>query len=73
MTTKYFLFGEQAANILAEGGSLKKAVRAGCDTFKFEVGADPVDLLAAYSGWYDFLEITEEQYNTLNDLIENER
>lgn len=73
MKTTYFIFGEQAADIIGGGGSLKDAVRAGCETFKFTDGDDPVNLLAAYTGWNDFYTCTEEEFNIVNNLIENER
>lgn len=70
MKTTYFLFGEEAIGIMDSTGNIKDAVKVGCSTHSFTTGDDPADLLAAYSGWYDFCTITEEQYNKINELIE---
>ena len=69
MKTTYFLFGGEASAIMDYSGNIHDAVRAGCDTFKFTDGDDPVNLIAAYSGWDDFWVLTEDEYNQINELI----
>lgn len=70
----YFLFGGEAADILGGGGTLEAAVRAGCETRLFDTDTDDVSvLLADYTGWNDFWTLTEEEYNKINELIEETR
>jgi hypothetical protein len=70
MKTHYFLFGGEASAIMGSTGNIHDAVRVGCNTFVFKDGQDPTDLLAAYTGWNDFWVLTEEEYNQINELIE---
>lgn len=69
MKTTYFLFGGEAAAIMDSTGNIHDAVRAGCDTFAFKTGDDPVKLITAYAGWDDFWVLTEDEYNQINELI----
>lgn len=70
MKTTYLLFGGEAASIMIDTANVHAAVRAGCVTYKFTEGDSVTDLLADYTGWNDFCELTEEEYNQINELIE---
>ena len=70
MKTTYLLFGGEASAIMDSTGNIHDAVRVGCTTYKFTEGGDVLKLLCAYTGWDDFWELTEEEFNAINKLIE---
>lgn len=70
MKTTYFLFGGEASAIMDSTGNIHDAVRAGCNTYSFTDRDSPEDLLAAYTGWDDFWVLTKEEYDQINELIE---
>ena len=70
MKTTYLLFGGEASAIMDSTGNIHDAVRVGCTTYKFTEGGDIVDLLSEYTGWDNFWVLTEEEFNQINQLIE---
>lgn len=70
--TTYFLFGKEATEIylnddfdelLEDIDDIQYAIR------KHGPGDSAIDLIAAYDGWGGYAIITEEQYNTLKELV----
>jgi hypothetical protein len=70
MKTTYLLFGGEASAIMDSTGNIHDAVRVGCQTRKFVEGDDITNLLADYTGWNDFWILTEEEFDAINELIE---
>jgi hypothetical protein len=66
MKSTYFLFGTEAVKAFeengAEGVDLKNVMGA---IYRHDEGENPASILIAYDGWFNFIEITEEDFNTI--------
>lgn len=79
---KYYLFGGSAIQYYKIGidhliyhiHTRKENLKY--DIFKYKICDDPNDLLIALSKWFNYVQITEDEYNFLNeykkDYDENE-
>jgi hypothetical protein len=72
MTTKYYLFGDEACKVYhydtsEETTQVDNVIDWGLEYDVYRFGDkgddDPSDLLNAFNGWGDYAEITEEEYN----------
>jgi hypothetical protein len=63
---RYYLFGTEAVIAFeengAEGVDLKNVMGA---IYRHDEGENPASILIAYDGWFNFIEITEEDFNTI--------
>lgn len=68
----YFLFGSEACKFV-EDNSMKEFIelierKTFYDIWAVHKFTDPVQLLSAYDGWYDFMVIKKKHFNKLNKL-----
>ena len=74
---KYFILGGDASGAYSDTDfSKKKQVRGLAEQIddcgaleKFDDLEDPSKVIEASTGWDDFVEITEEEYNTLSKML----
>ena len=65
--TRYFIFGNDAVSAIINGESYTEVKENyNFATYKFTEGDDVFNLLAAFNGWGDFMEITYDNYKTLS-------
>jgi len=74
----FFLFGNEACNEVQNSEvdvALRYIKESGMsfDVFKFDpAGHTPVDLLMAYDGWFEFMEISELTYLRLLSILKGD-
>lgn len=72
LITTYFLFGKEATEIYLNDDF--DELLEDIDDIQYAIckhgpGDSAIDLIAAYDGWGGYAIITEEQYNTLKELV----
>jgi len=70
MTKYYYLFGKAACDVFNETGSVEETKKEletnGGMVYCHKKDDHPTYLLAVFSGWDDFIQISEKTYNELD-------
>lgn len=75
METKYLLLGQDAVKVYQENDSIDKLLETDYCSFGLLVvtkDSDPIDILNRINGWWEWCEITKEQYDKLYNSLRME-